>query len=77
MESSVTSPTRYKLDPRVAEVFIAQIDLFCAPPHSMDEKRASTRRDEWLASLNDEQRIYATIIATELARVCETPRRAA
>ena len=73
----MTNPTRFKLDPRVIEIFIAQIELFCAPEHSRDEKRASNKRDEWLDSLNDEQRIYAAIIAKELARACEMPRRAA
>jgi hypothetical protein len=60
----------HKLDPAIAEMMLAHIEVFCAPDGSKLERDAARRRDELARSLDDRQRSLAGLLARSIERIC-------
>jgi hypothetical protein len=62
------------LDPRVAEMVRAQIEVFCMPDGEQFDE-AADRRDELARNLSDEQRRLGVMIGYTIVRLCTTKYR--
>ena len=60
-----------KIDIRVAELFLAQLEMMCAPLSAEREKDAIARRKVVLQSLDTTQRGHATTVCSILLRLLD------
>lgn len=64
---------RMCLDTAVAEVFIAQVEIMCAPDGSKRLTLAIARRDRLLACMDPRQRNHVAVVASAMARLAAGP----
>lgn len=57
------------LDAKVAELYVAQMDLICAPDGSKREDDALKKRDAILGSMTAKDCSHAALVATAVTRL--------
>jgi hypothetical protein len=67
MTTALPSGGACNLDPRIAEIYLAHLEITCAPEGSRKEREARKRKKALLAGLTWQQRSYAISIARVLA----------
>lgn len=60
---------RLGLERSVAELFLVQVEIMCAPDGSQRFNAAIARRDELLDGMDHAQRSHASVIASAVGRI--------
>jgi len=78
MNSTITAALPHggplKIDVRVAQLFLAQLQIMCAPLSEQREKDAIEQRKLALQSLDEAQRRHAKAVCSILLRLLDQPR---